>query len=860
VVRDSRCESAGRAPTLALHNDLLLLTVVVGSGFAGLGYELVWTRMLSFALGTEMMATLGVVGGFFGGLAIGAFALDPFLRRARSPALAYAALEAVIGVWGLISIWLLPNGARIASLLLGTDPSPIVLWSVAFALPALLLLPATASMGGTLAALERLSSTVIGRSGASAGIYGANTGGAVLGVFLSAFVFMPRVGLGATIAILVAVNGLCALGAFWLRRTAGAQRPTEKASADIRPARLTIALFATGLLGVSFEMLLVRLGAQMLQDTVYTFASLLAVYLLGAALGGLLWQRYGRTGDASFGWLLVAASSSALASVVVAPFVVGFVEHGADHGAADDFEVAAALFLFPSIAMGALFGHLAEQVRAVHGSLNRAVGVNSVGAALAPLVTTQLLIPQLGVWRAMILVAFAYLLLAPVRLRSLAPLAAPAAAALALAALPAQTFVRAPKGGAVLATREGPMATVSVVDDAAGVRYLDVNGHFRMGGTSSERSDYRQAALPLLLHPAPRHVLFLGVGTGATLVGGGRFPGVEARGVELLPEVVALLPWFADQALAPRPPAVSVADARRYIFASSESYDVIVADLFHPALEGSGALYTAEHFAAVRGRLASGGLFCQWLPLWQLDLPSLRAVIRSFLSVYPNGSAWLNHYSVRTPMLALIARSDGVFADADGLAERIGDPSVAALAGPLGFRAPIDALGQFVAGPAALARFVGDGPLNTDDRPFVTFDARANVQALSAPPWVTLLALTQGVPTDVDELLPPEGRVGLGAQLASYWRARNRFLELGAEVPGDLRGAALIGAAAPGLLEVLRLDPTFDPAYAPLMSMARGLLASNPEAGARLLRDIDAAAPQRGDASDLLARQSFRQE
>jgi len=69
------------------------------------------------------------------------------------------------------------------------------------------------------------------------------------------------------------------------------------------------------------------------------------------------------------------------------------------------------------------------------------------------------------------------------------------------------------------------MATASVVDDASGARYLEVNGHFRMGGTNSVRSDYRQAMLPLLLHPAPRQALFLGVGTGATLVGGARMPG-----------------------------------------------------------------------------------------------------------------------------------------------------------------------------------------------------------------------------------------------------------------------------------------------------------------------------------------------
>ena len=54
---------------------------------------------------------------------------------------------------------------------------------------------------------------------------------------------------------------------------------------------------------------------------------------------------------------------------------------------------------------------------------------------------------------------------------------------------------------------------------------------------------------------------------------------------------------------------------------ASERYDVIVSDNFHPARSGSAALYTVEHFAAVRERLRRGGVFCQWLPLHQLDMP-----------------------------------------------------------------------------------------------------------------------------------------------------------------------------------------------------------------------------------------------
>jgi len=836
-----------------------LLPIVAASGFAGLGYEIVWTRELSLALGTEMMAVLGAVAGFFGGLALGAFLLDRPIRQAGSPRAAYAILEVVIGLWGLISLWLLPGTGRALPPLLGTEPAPALLWGASFALPALVLLPATAAMGGTLTALERMVREVRGDARVSSGVYGANTAGAVAGTLISAFLLLPTWGLSGTLLCLAGLNGLCAVGALAFgppSRRAPAEAQEARPGA-VNELRLTITLFVTGLLGIAFEVLVVRLAAQVLQDTMYTFAGLLAAYLLGTAAGSLAWQRAGhRAQDPSLGWLLAGTALACLATTALTPFIARIAETAVEAGIAGELAVAIALFLAPSAAMGALFGHLAQWVRDRRGSLGWAVGINSLGAALAPLLTAQFLIPIFGAWTALIPVALCYLLLLPLHRALLVWCAAPAVAALILWVRPAPSLTRLPAGGTLLAVREGPMVTASVVDDASGARYLEVNGHFRMGGTNSVRSDYRQAMLPLLLHPAPHRALFLGVGTGATLVGGGQMPGVTVHGVELSPEVVELLPWFANPAVAGPVTRVTVADARRYVAADTGQYDVIIADLFHPALDGSGALYTTEHFAAVRKRLAPDGVFCQWLPLYQLDLPSLRAIIRTFLETYPGGSAWLNHYSVRTPMLALIGPRGGGYFDLDALAARLSD--LGPVVRPFGFEAPMDLFGQYLGGPRALAAFAGEGPRNTDDYPFVTFDAHRNVRALTAPPWALLLAVTRAMRPDPAELVAEPQRDALAGRLSAYWRARNRFLEVGAALPGDPRGLALIEAASPGLLDALRLSAEFDPAYGPLIGMAQALMASDRAAAARLLRDINDVAPSRGEARELLSREFGR--
>jgi spermidine synthase len=102
-----------------------------------------------------------------------------------------------------------------------------------------------------------------------------------------------------------------------------------------------------------------------------------------------------------------------------------------------------------------------------------------------------------------------------------------------------------------------------------------------MGGTGSAFSDRRQAHLPLLLHPDPQRALFLGLGTGITFAAAADQPGLRADGVELVPEIIPLLPYFnRAQGGALQDPRlhIHVADARRFVSASDQIYDGIIAD------------------------------------------------------------------------------------------------------------------------------------------------------------------------------------------------------------------------------------------------------------------------------------------
>jgi spermidine synthase len=400
------------------------------------------------------------------------------------------------------------------------------------------------------------------------------------------------------------------------------------------------------------------------------------------------------------------------------------------------------------------------------------------------------------------------------------------------------------------------MATVSVVEDAEGVARLRIDNRQQEGSSGTLVADARQALLPLLLHPAPHRALFLGLGTGVTASSAAEDAMLQVDAVELLPEVVDASAHFrqafADGGTNPRL-HVMTADARRYVRASAQRYELIVSDNFHPARSGSGALYTVEHFRAVRERLAADGLFCQWLPLHQLDLQTLRSIVRSFLAVYPQGWAMLATNSLETPVLGLVARRDGGRFAPDAVRERIRSAALPRSPAEFGLGDEFAVLGSFVAGPSALARFAGDADLNTDDHPVVAYRAPRITYAPDSLPRDRLLTLLSDVDLSPDELLGSASDGVSPARLSAYWRARNRFLEIGRDVEPTADVRRMLAQVGAPLLSLLQASPEFRPAFEPLLRMAYALTDVDPVAGCALLAQLDATQANRPEADRLAA-------
>jgi spermidine synthase len=850
----------GKASALLLRRASLVL--MMASGFAGLGYQIVWTQQCALWLGHESAAVLAVIAAFFAGLAVGASALGPRIEKSTRPARWYAGCELIIASWSLLLVLVMSPFSAWALGITGVQPRPPWQWTVAFCGTFFLLLPATAAMGATLPAMERVTAQLCSGGRSIAPLYASNTLGAVIGVLATAFWLIPELGLVRTAGVCIALNLLCSVASLALFQGTSESAPNP-VSRDLPAARAVLSRLAlTGLLGIGYEVLVVRVLSQVEEDTVYTFAMLLAVYLVGSAVGAAGYQRWlakdhdpGRLGDRLL-CALAAACLIGTASLWAAEHVKAVVLQGFDSSmtAALAGEAVVALVAFgpPTIVMGALFSHLSACASACGVSFGRALGVNTLGAAAAPLVFGVLAFPALGPKLALLLIGFGYLALTAWRTWLTPIVWVPASAALVLILwAPPLAFIDVPDGGHVVSYQEGVMAAVSVVEDADGVARLRIDNRQQEGSSSTLRVDGRQALLPVLLHSAPRHVLFLGLGTGITASSAAEDPTLQVDAVELLPEVIAASRYFtrafSDGARNPRLHLIA-ADARRYVRASDRHYDVIVSDNFHPARSGSGSLYTVEHFDAVRGRLGAGGIFCQWLPLHQLDLDTLRSIVQSFLSVYPDGWAMLASNSLETPVLGLVGRGDAGRLDVGALRDHLASVALPKRLADIGIEDEFAVLGSFVAGPQALKRFAGSTAANTDDHPVVAYRAPRITYAVNSLPRDRLIALLRELSIEPAELIAPMPDKTWARRLAAYWVARNRFIESGRDVRPSPDVQDMLAQVREPLLSVLHISPDFRPAYDPLVLMATTLAQTDAPRARALLMELAQTQPARPEA------------
>jgi len=156
------------------------------------------------------------------------------------------------------------------------------------------------------------------------------------------------------------------------------------------------------------------------------------------------------------------------------------------------------------------------------------------------------------------------------------------------------------------------------------------------------------AHIPLLLHPDPKTAATIGYGTGGTSYSM-LLHGVQTYGLEIEAQVVEaskLFPYMSGGVVNHPNFHLVVDDARNYLQASDQQFDVIVTDCTNLKYKSNALLYTTDFFQVMKDRLNPGGIAAAWVPLGGLSYSDLRILIASFHKIYPNTTIWLYSRSI----------------------------------------------------------------------------------------------------------------------------------------------------------------------------------------------------------------------
>ena len=729
---------------------ILLWLCFALSGAGALGLELLWLRSAGLVLGATAATAATVVAGYFAGLAAGGFLAR---RPTERPVRRYALLELMIAAGAVASYavfrFLGSDGAQAALAAMGQAGRIVVV--------VIAIVPVTVALGATLPTLvlALASPHLAGRRGGA--LYALNTLGGAAGIAAMGFGLPAAVGVKLSYLIAASANALAGLVALSIGDAARVPA-TVDAPPRVRPSRmLWLVALGTGGLGMGLEIMWVMLFAQVLHNSVYSFAAVSLVFILalaaGAALSAFL-LRVVTSARVAAASLVVAGIASLLGFWSFVALTDGLQYIGMRSGLAEyvgRIIGLAALTAGPAtLAAGAVLPALWAAFGERH-SASRPVGVltaaNLLGGALGALLAGFVAVPSIGLRAGFLLAAVLYLLAAAVMSEGERLVRGLAYAGLVVAVL--LDPIRAPlthlKAGETLrASAESAAGVVTVVDTGADVQ-LRLDNYYVLGGSAAERNERRQGLLPLLLHPTPRRVAFLGMATGITASAAPALGVGDSTVIEIVPSVAALAKshfgrWNGDL-LDRQDVRLVIDDGRRYLAANRAPFDVIVSDLFIPWHASAGSLYSLEMYETVGRRLAPGGLFCQWLPFYQLTREEFEVIARTFLAVFPHTTLWRNDFYPNRPVLGLIGAREPLTLDLDRVGRRL-----AAL--PEWSRdsllvAPRSVAIMYVADLSAGPDVIGPAPLNRDDRPVIEFLAPrlTRMGAAGDKDWLTGEAL-----------------------------------------------------------------------------------------------------------------------
>ncbi len=702
-----------------------------------------------------------------------------------------------------------------------------------FALIFTLLLIPTTLMGGTLPVLSRFFVTDEGTLAKRVGLlYALNTLGAVLGTALAGYFLLPNFGMRGTLYLAATLNiGIGALVIVCdqhLRRLrpagsmkeAGAQQQAlletmPPRRAFLGPIGLTvIGLGLSGGASMIYEVAWTRALSLVIGSSTYAFTAMLLAFLMGIAVGSALFSRVwgGRRIDPiSFGIIELGIGLSALLILPAFGKMPDLLLRVLTVSLAPDFVLivqvlmSISAMIIPTLLIGASFPCAvkvaARGMNSVGLDVGRLYAINTLGAIVGTVSAGFFLIPTLGVQStvkvAVLLNLAIGLAIAIGSARTLRGWQWATSAVLSLSILagvlwmPAWNHTVMASGVAVYASvyqkfagklelarafpntrllfyEDGLSATVTVHRQGEST-FLRINGKTDASTAADMHTQLMGGHIPLLLHPNPKTVLVIGLGSGVSVGAVAQYPVERIDVVEIEPAVVKASRFFAKENREvlkdPRVHLVT-ADARNFLLATPRRYDVIISEPSNPWIGGIAALFSQEFYDIAKRRLSPGGIMLQWVQGYNILPSDLKMVVKTFRTAFPATSIWnatglVDFLLVGQERISPLdlGRLKAVFEASPRLREDMGR---------LGFRSHYALLADFLLAELDAARYAQNADVNTDDLLPLEFSAPRSLHLDTTNlNWVTMTSFRTSefpalLPDDLRQLAGPEVRYDLG--------------------------------------------------------------------------------------------------
>jgi len=277
------------------------------------------------------------------------------------------------------------------------------------------------------------------------------------------------------------------------------------------------------------------------------------------------------------------------------------------------------------------------------------------------------------------------------------------------------------QGGKLIEYDEDIDASVTTMVDADGVRRLYVDGHQAAEDSRWDSPSHRVIAhLPLLLHKHPQRALVVGFGMGVTTHSITQH-GVEVDAIEISHGVIKANKHFAHvNGNVLKNPLVHLyeEDGRNFILTTRNKYDMISTGIIHPLVSsGSSSIYSKDFYELCKRILTEDGIMCQWVPLHRLPEKYYKMIIRTFIEVFPHTTLW---YKYTPDFVILIGTPEKLRINYKNFIARSKIPTIRT-----GLKHDdldgISLLDSFMMNEDTVKKYVGVGPIHTDDKPKLEF-------------------------------------------------------------------------------------------------------------------------------------------